>query len=70
MGDVVNLRRFRKAKRREDESRQAAENRVAFGRTKSEKMQGDALKDLERRRLEGHRLAGDDAPDDTDRSGA
>lgn len=61
MGDVVNLRRFKKAKRREDDARQAAENRVAFGRTKAEKTQGDALKELERRRLEDHRLTPEDA---------
>lgn len=37
MGDVVNLRRARKAKARADDKAQAAANRAAFGRTKAEK---------------------------------
>lgn len=55
MGDLVNLRRFRKAKRREDEARKADENRVAFGRSKAEKNLTEAAGALEARRLEGHR---------------
>lgn len=37
MAEPVNLNRFRKAKRRGDAQKQAAENRVAFGRTKAER---------------------------------
>jgi len=37
MAEPVNLNRFRKAKRRAVEQKQAAENRVAFGRTKTER---------------------------------
>ena len=37
MTEPVNLNRFRKAKRHATEQKQAAENRVAFGRTKSER---------------------------------
>ena len=37
MVEPVNLNRFRKTKRRADERKQAAENRVAFGRTKAER---------------------------------
>lgn len=37
MAEPVNLNRFRKAKRRADAQKQAAENRVAFGRTKAER---------------------------------
>lgn len=57
MGELVNLRRARKDRdrlRREDE---AAENRVKFGRTKSEKQTVKAQDALEARRLDGHRLA-------------
>lgn len=36
MGDVVNLRRVRKAKRRDEHAATAAANRAAFGRTKAE----------------------------------
>jgi hypothetical protein len=38
MGEVVNLNRARKAKRREGDQAEAAANRAAFGRTKAEKM--------------------------------
>lgn len=37
MGDVVNLRRARKAKARVAAADQAAANRAAFGRTKAER---------------------------------
>jgi len=37
MTQPVNLNKFRKAKTREAEKAQAAENRVKFGRTKAEK---------------------------------
>ena len=39
---VVNLNRFRKAKRRADKQATAAANRVKFGRTKAEKAQDAA----------------------------
>ena len=37
MAEPVNLNRFRKAKRRTAQQKQAAENRVTFGRTKAER---------------------------------
>ena len=37
MAELVNLNRVRKAKKREDEARQAEANRIRFGRTKAEK---------------------------------
>ena len=37
MGDIINLRRARKARARETAAQIAAQNRAAFGRTKSEK---------------------------------
>ena len=37
MDQVVNLNRFRKAKRRREAERQAAENRATFGRSKAER---------------------------------
>lgn len=36
MGEVVNLRRARKAMRRQADATQAAANRVAHGRTRAE----------------------------------
>jgi Domain of unknown function (DUF4169) len=37
MGDLVNLKRFKKRKAREQSDRQAETNRARFGRTKSER---------------------------------
>ncbi len=37
MGEVINLRRARKAKARVNAEHQAATNRAAFGRTKAER---------------------------------
>ena len=37
MAEPVNLNRFRKAKRRADAQKEAAENRIVFGRTKAER---------------------------------
>jgi len=48
MASVVNLNRFRKAKRAAEAERRAAENRAAFGRGKAGRRQAD----VERERLE------------------
>ena len=62
MADIVNLRQARKRKARAGKEAQAEANRVAFGRTKEERLLGEARKDLDARRLEGHRL-GDRDPE-------
>jgi Domain of unknown function (DUF4169) len=61
MGDVVNLKRFKKRTEREQSAKQAEANRTRFGRTKSERV-------LEKRRtkraselLDQHRIEGEDA---------
>jgi hypothetical protein len=61
MGDIVNLKRFRKRAEREQAAKQADANRTRFGRTKSERT-------LEQRRaerasdlLDQHRIDGEDA---------
>ena len=59
MGDVVNLRRARKARDRASAEVQAEQNRIAFGRTKAERKLTEAKKTLAERRLEGHRLSDD-----------
>lgn len=56
MGEIVNLRRVRKAKQRLREEAEAAANRVAFGVAKSTKEKQRADSDLAERRLEAHRL--------------
>jgi hypothetical protein len=73
MGDVVNLRRARKARDRAAASEQAVENRVRFGRTKAERDRIAAQEALEASRLDGHRLATDTpgtGPKGTDGPGA
>lgn len=37
MGDIVNMRQFKKNKARDSRNKQAEQNRVLFGRTKAEK---------------------------------
>lgn len=53
--EIVNLRRARKAKSRAEKEATAAANRVRFGRTKAERMEQSAQRDLSERRLEGAR---------------
>ena len=62
MGDVVNLKRFRKRIEREQSARKADANRARFGRTKSERG-ADAARDKRARELlDQHRIDGEDAP--------
>lgn len=60
MAEIVNLRRVRKAKARAEAEATAAANRIQFGRTTQEKKHTAAQKELEARRLDGHRREGDD----------
>ena len=61
MGDLVNLKRFKKRGEREQSEKQAEANRIRFGRTKSER----ALEELRTRRasdlLDQHRIDDEDA---------
>ena len=61
MGDVVNLKRFRKRAERAQSAKQAEANRTRFGRTKSERVvderRGKRASDL----LDQHRIDGEDA---------
>lgn len=52
MADVVNLNRFRKRKAREAAERHAEENRVRFGRTKTQKLRDAAEAEESQRRLD------------------
>jgi hypothetical protein len=57
MAPIVNLNRFRKAKKREEAKQRAAENRTAFGRSKKDRRAGDeelkrAQRELDSKRLE------------------
>ena len=55
MAEIVNLRQARKRKARLDKEAAAAENRIAFGRTKAERKASEARTELDARRLEGHK---------------
>jgi hypothetical protein len=52
MGKVINLNKARKRKAREAAERQAAENRVRFGRTPAEKQRDAAEIEAARKKLE------------------
>ncbi|MDQ1198875.1 DUF4169 family protein [Agrobacterium sp. SORGH_AS 787] len=55
-GDVVNLRQFRKQKARSEKEKQAEQNRLSFGRTKSEKSLTTALNEKAERQLDQSKL--------------
>jgi Domain of unknown function (DUF4169) len=69
-GDVVNLRRARKAKVRSLAEATAAENRSRFGKTKSTRTFEAATKVLDERRFEAHRREAvgcpEEMPEETD----
>lgn len=60
MAEIVNLRRARKQRARQDADKQAEQNRISFGRTKAERSLSDAERDKAARTLDGHRLLGED----------
>ena len=62
MGEIVNLRRARKAKQRAEDARTADANRVAFGRSKDERQLSEKEKSLAARKLDGHLLRPDEEP--------
>jgi len=56
MTAVVNLNRVRKAKKRLEEQRRAAENRAAFGRSKAARRLAESEEERSRRTLDDKRL--------------
>jgi hypothetical protein len=68
MGELLNLRRARKARERAAKDQTAEANRLAFGRTKAERRASEAQMDLDRARLDAHRL--EPAPNPAERSAA
>ena len=61
MGDVVNLKRFKKRAERHQSGQQANANRTRFGRTKSERVADDARAHRASDLLDQHRIDGEDA---------
>jgi hypothetical protein len=61
MGDVVNLKRFKKRTERHQSEQQAEANRTRFGRTKSERILDEQRADRANKLLDQHRIDGEDA---------
>ena len=61
MGDVVNLKRFKKRHEREQSAKQAEANRVRFGRTKSERISDELRNNRAEDLLDQHRIDSGDA---------
>ncbi len=55
MADIINLRRFRKIKARDQDDKVAEANRQKFGRTKSEKLLAKAEAANAAKLLDGHK---------------
>jgi hypothetical protein len=61
MGDLVNLKQFKKRASRERSEQEAAANRAKFGRTKSERALDEARASRAGDLLDQHRIDGEDA---------
>jgi hypothetical protein len=61
MGDLVNLKKFKKRASRDRSEQEAAANRARFGRTKSERALDEARTSRAGDLLDQHRIDGEDA---------
>ena len=61
MGDMVNLKRFKKRAERDQSAKQAEANRTRFGRTKSERVLDQRRNERANDLLDQHRIDGEDA---------
>jgi hypothetical protein len=61
MGDLVNLKRFRKRAARDQSAEQAEVNRIKFGRNKSERTLEEKRANRTKDLLDQHRINGEDA---------
>ncbi len=61
MGDIVNLKRFKKRAERRQAEQQAETNRARFGRTKTERAIDERRTDRASELLDQHRIDGEDA---------
>jgi hypothetical protein len=55
MAEIINLRRARKSKARDEASVKAAENRARFGKTKAEREKEAAEAERAAKTLDGHK---------------
>lgn len=60
MGDIVNLKRFRKMLARNEADRQAASNRALFGRTRAERESDERERQKLNDGLNQHRIEDED----------
>jgi hypothetical protein len=60
MGEVVNLKRYKKQVARNEAAKDAQEKRARFGRTKVQRQQDEEQKRLFDTTLDGHRLGEDE----------
>jgi hypothetical protein len=61
MGELVNLKRFKKRSEKEQSAKQADANRARFGRTKSERALDEISRDRARDLLDQHKTDDGDA---------
>jgi Domain of unknown function (DUF4169) len=61
MGDVVNLKRFKKRTERHQSEKKAEANRTRFGRSKSERVLDELRTKRASELLDQHRIDGEDA---------
>jgi Domain of unknown function (DUF4169) len=61
MGDLVNLKRFKKRAARDKSAKQAEVNRISFGRSKAERTLEDQRAGRASDLLDQHRIDGEDA---------
>ena len=61
MGDLVNLKQFRKRVAKERSEQKAAANRTRFGRTRSERELEELRTQRASEHLDQHRIDGEDA---------
>jgi hypothetical protein len=61
MGDLINLKQFRKRAARQRSEQEAEANRARFGRTRSERVLDEQRTDRARELLDQHRIDGEDA---------
>jgi Domain of unknown function (DUF4169) len=61
MGELVNLKRFKKRAEQAQSAKQAEANRTRFGRTKSERILDQRRTDRANDLLDQHRIDGEDA---------
>jgi Domain of unknown function (DUF4169) len=62
MGDVVNLKRFKRRSEREQSAKRAEANRARFGRTKAERTADAKRSERASKLLDQHRIDVEDAP--------